>query len=353
MTTNSNKQIFVELQPSGPYFFGSERTFNTAEKDKYGESVTNYFAESNKVPQQTAILGLLRHTLLALNNCLNKTPVEKQKIIGDKNFDGEHKDGYGFIAQISPLVIAAKNSDNAFDFLVPTPFIKQKDAILCYSQVDSHSLDILSKDKTPKLAEFDHKKFSFETLWQDKCGKITDDNDIFYKLTKVGVNIEKNRKNEGEGFYKQTFYGLKKDFSFGVWVTFSDAADLDKLKTTFMPFGADQGLFKIIFHSGISCIFEEQTSQTKGICLLSDAYIDPGFFKKNIDFGITEFTDFRFLKSKEKDFYKLNNATDKSGKMRLLKRGSVLFTDKPEEVENQLKSETAYRNIGYNYYKFI
>jgi len=60
MTTNTKQTYFVEIQPIGFYFFGGERTFNTAKTDKRKKPVSNYYAISNTYPQQTAILGLLR-----------------------------------------------------------------------------------------------------------------------------------------------------------------------------------------------------------------------------------------------------------------------------------------------------
>ncbi len=119
-----------------------------------------------------------------------------------------------------------------------------------------------------------------------------------------------------------------------------------------MPFGADQGLFKIIFHENIQNIFNNAETQTKCIYLISDAFVEKGFFN-DVDFAITDFTDFRYIKSKDKDFFKLNNKSDKSSKIRLLKRGSVLFSENTNKIIVHLENKTAYRNIGYNYYKFI
>lgn len=353
MTTNNNKDFFVELLPCGSFFFGNERTFNTAEKDKYKEEITNYFAESNRYPQQTAILGLLRHTLLSLYGQLGAIISDKQSTIGKFNFDGKHTEPYGYIDSISPSVIAKCNDEKSFEFLLPAPFIKQGEAELIYSEIESESLDNKKKDKTPKIINFDHKDFSTNLLWQNQKNEIEKE-EIFYQLTKVGVN----KKKEEDAFYKQTLYGLKKGFSFGVWITFSENIDNNKLKAIIMPFGADQGLFKIIFHKDIPSIFNEHVKQTQCIYLTSDAFIDKEFFN-DVDFAISEFTDFRYIKSKKENFYQINNkeddkvTSDKSKKIRLLKRGSVIYSNKPDKITIHLESKTAYRNIGYNYYKFI
>lgn len=91
MTTNTNETYFVEIQPIGYYFFGGERTFNTAQTDKYKKPIANYYAISNPYPQQTALLGLLRYTMLVMTNMLHaKNHHEKESIIG-KSFNGISK----------------------------------------------------------------------------------------------------------------------------------------------------------------------------------------------------------------------------------------------------------------------
>lgn len=81
MTKNNTKSYFIEIMPAGYYFFGGERTFLTVEKDKYGQEITNYFATSNLLPQQTTLLGMLRHLLLILYGKLDGTQEEKKDLI--------------------------------------------------------------------------------------------------------------------------------------------------------------------------------------------------------------------------------------------------------------------------------
>ncbi len=179
MITNKN-QLFLELQPCGTFFFGNERTFNTAEKDKYDEDVTNYFAESNKYPQQTAILGLLRHTLLSLYDQLEAKVAVKQGIIGEINFDGEHSKQYGYIDSISPLVVSNRKDKNSFEFLIPAPYIKQGEIELIYSEIESKSLYIKKINKTPIL-----KNLIIKVFQPKYNGKI---NQIKLKIMRFFIN---------------------------------------------------------------------------------------------------------------------------------------------------------------------
>lgn len=357
MTTKNKKEFFVELQPCGSFFFGNERTFNTTEVDKYGEEISNYYAISNMIPQQTAILGLLRHSLLALYGKLNSDIADKQRIIGACAFNGIYEESFGLVSSISPLIIVKKeglNDEKTFKFLLPAPFTKQGEVILEYSSSGSLAMDQTKKEKTPLLENFDPKNFKTDLRWQDQQGKIENE-PIFYELTRVGVN----KKGKDDAYYKQTFYGLEKGFSFGVWVSFTDDIDESKFDNyIIMPFGADQGLVKIVFHkdNDPANIFEVGQSPTNCLYFTCDAFVDENFFN-NIDFAISDFTDFRYIKSKNKNFYQISNKNeeygDKSNKIRLLKRGSVVYTSKGDELAKYLNDKKAYRNIGYNYYKFI
>jgi hypothetical protein len=58
------KTMYLSLKPTGAFFFGGENTFESRGK-------VNYLVRSNPFPQQTGILGLLRHLLLDINGMLD------------------------------------------------------------------------------------------------------------------------------------------------------------------------------------------------------------------------------------------------------------------------------------------
>lgn len=343
MTTD--KTYFVELKPCGIYFFGSERTFNTSEKDKNGNEIMNYFAESNPFPQQTAIFGLLRHVLLVLYNRLNANIDEKNEIIGP-NFENENQsEKKGLIQCISPLAIV-KSLNGKKEFFIPAPLTKQKNVNLNYEKVKFNSFTRVKVNSSPWINGYSAKTFDNTVQWQSLSG-ILEEN-IFYKSTKVGID----KKKKDEAYFRQIFYGLRDNFSFGVWVQFDNRIDEINLIDILMPFGGDQSLFKICFHSDIPNIFIDNQTPSQSIYLISDALVDNDFFE-NVEFAISEYCDFKFLKTKTKDFYLINNQADKSSKMRLLKRGSVFYSNRIEKLTEHLKSNKKFRDIGYNYFKFI
>lgn len=348
MTQNNDKKYFIEIIPTGYYFFGSERTFNTNRHDKYGEEVTNYFAESNPLPQQTAVLGLLRHTLLALYDKLDTTTDLKNEIIGEEHFSLTKDSKYGLIKQISPLVIF--NTKNAA-YLIPAGFAKQqydsKNIDLEYNATNEAVYSNKVKNTSPMLSNFEYKQ-DVDTIWKDAANNKYCKEDIFKTITKVGV--DKNKPDDA--FYKQTFYGLKDNFSFGVWVSFTGVLEDAKLKDILMPFGADQGLFKLTFRTDVQNPFEKndtnkEVEMCKEIILLSDTWVEEDLFN-NIDFGITQFADFRYIETNTSKYY---TPTKSQKKYSLLKQGSILYPNKAFDFTKLNKP--AFKRIGYNYFATI
>lgn len=358
MTTN--KTYYVQIQPCGDYFLGGNRTFKTGKNDKYGKEITNYFAISNEIPQQTTILGMLRFAFLAKKDELSEDDTTKAKTIGSTGFDGSNTKPYGIINAISPLLIAKTKAENGFDFFLPAPFTKQvkeqkqdqeneqkndEYTDIVYNQVGYKSFTNIAHENSVVLNNFDYKNFSTDLKWADSNGKI--EKNIFTPLTKVGVK----KISTEEGFYKQKFYRLNAGFSFGVWLTLTDDATIDLSESIIVPFGADQGMAKLTFHKEITSVFEQQQQTTTTILILSDALVDKDFFNK-LDFGITDFVDFRFISSSGSGYY----SPTKSLNFDLLKRGSVLYVKdetNAKHIADALRSQTEYRNIGYNYFKFI
>lgn len=346
---SDDKTFLLEIAPIGEYFFGGERTFQSVENDKDGNPVTNYFARSNNYPQQTAILGMIRHVLLLLYGKLDATPAEKEEIIG-KNFSVYKDSPFGKIVSLSPLVILHNHGKN---ILFPAGLDKQK-----YNGFKGFNLEMTQgsvylnrhSNLVPDLNNFNYKK-ELRNCWQDSEMCVHEE-DLFENSTRVGVHTDRS----ANGFYKQTFKAIKKGFSFGVWVTFAVDFLPEKLTDIVMPFGADQGLSQLRFHTNVALpgIFTESAvfNPTKMI-LLSDAYVDNDFFDA-FDYGITVSEEFRYIDSARANFYKMDSSGfSKSSKLRLLKRGSVLYFSDFAKVKQVLsRFNSSFKRIGYNYYNF-
>ena len=93
-----------ELTPLGEFFFGGEATF--------GPENRHYYVRSNLLPQQTSLLGLLRHELLKSNpqafdlvtdRIRDKTAAAE--LVGSQGFDGSTDKAFGIIEGLSPVFL--------------------------------------------------------------------------------------------------------------------------------------------------------------------------------------------------------------------------------------------------------
>jgi hypothetical protein len=89
--TKTTYTHLITLRPLDIFFFGSERTFGNDEG-------VNYSAETRRYPQQTTLLGLLRH-LGYLDAGIGPDGIG-ESFVADKNV---HHSTFGFIKAISPL----------------------------------------------------------------------------------------------------------------------------------------------------------------------------------------------------------------------------------------------------------
>ncbi|WP_431430010.1 type III-B CRISPR module-associated Cmr3 family protein [Bacteroides hominis] len=62
-----NRHYLITLTPMDWFFFGGERTLDD------GKSA-DYISYSNKFPQQSALLGMIRYQLLKQHNLLSQFP---------------------------------------------------------------------------------------------------------------------------------------------------------------------------------------------------------------------------------------------------------------------------------------
>jgi len=112
-------KYLITLKPLEPFFFGGEYTFGADDSRK--ES-SRYSAISTKLPQQTAILGILRKAILIQNGNLtmhkkgewvdskskdtdDKNYKDAKELVGTDSFSYHKKIYLGTIKSISPLFI--------------------------------------------------------------------------------------------------------------------------------------------------------------------------------------------------------------------------------------------------------
>ena len=100
---NPAYNYLVRLRPLDYYFFGGEVTFGNNEQQ-------NYYARTQPLPQQTSILGVLRHL------GYGKTDIGDSFDAGDPAANVT----FGYINRISPLFLYREKNGNDH-FYLPGP----------------------------------------------------------------------------------------------------------------------------------------------------------------------------------------------------------------------------------------
>jgi CRISPR-associated protein Cmr3 len=354
------KKYLVKLTPYDKFFFGGEKTFGE-------NNQANYFVVSNYFPQQTGVLGLIRHQLLL--QCDNETIFKENKIvssgasnlIGQKSFTIGKDFDFGLIKSLSPIFICDSNANNTNDaYYFPANkeyHWHEKLNKVCKKEVVKKFLQI-SLNPHPLLIDY-KAKFGLPDLLMNKNGKLIQYNDVFKKHKQVGIRKKYDGGTDEKAYYIQTFFRFGEDVKKSNY-SFSFITELDE-KAKFssqeiVVFGGEQQIFKmevVDFDSE----FENLTPNYKisdnsdKVVLVNDAYVT-GDILKLCEFAVTDTVDFRFLTTSnntEEQYY--SKKPDKSRKYNLYKKGSVFYGD-TNKIAIELENEQL-QKIGYNSYKVI
>lgn len=350
----ATQKYLVKLTPHDKFFFGGERTFGE-------NNQANYFVVSNYFPQQTGILGLIRHQLLL--QCDDETIFKDNKIVNATNAGkliGPHSftigNGFDFkaIESISPVFICDSNTtDKNEAFYFPANkeyqwYEKLNDA--CEKETVNKFLQIELKPH-PLLKGYDA-KFDLPDLLMNKSGKRIRYTDVFIKHQQVGIRKQYEGGTDEKAYYIQTFFKLNKNYSFAFVVELDESTKFSS--RDIVVFGGEQQAFKMEVNPFNGKFKElipnyEKSDNSDKVVLVSDAYVKDDIMSV-CDFAITETVDFRFLVTSNdtKNYY---SKPTKSYKYNLYKKGSVFYGD-TGKIVNKLVKEL-FEKIGYNKYKII
>ncbi len=229
----------IRLIPMGPFFFGGEHTFGADEER--GEK-SRYHAKSNRFPAQSALIGMLRHTLLASNDLLTAhkrgTWVDKRvrdravEIAGNSGFRYDRPVDLGAIESLSPLFIERNGvlyTSAPVDFgLEP---IEDK-GVVRYDH---------NRAKTIVFEGYDAKE-GLEDRLLGSDGKPKTYEDLFTPVSSVGIKKSRTGQTEEEGFFLKESYEAKEGSHFLFYLE----TDGDLLpEKTLVALGADRSPFML------------------------------------------------------------------------------------------------------------
>ena len=339
----------------GKFFFGGDMTFTVNGKDT---DFTSYIIRSNKFPQQTSLLGMLR--FLVLRNAeeafdhFSQSITNREKattLIGKKSFEMSGNEGcFGVIKSISPCFIQAKVEDDKWTMLLLEP--KAAQIKVDFSESTKAMLNGVEVDIPPM--DYDYKKY-YETFYKTKGGnQEIKESIIFIEDISNGINRDIHTgKTDDNALFKQVSYRMREGCRFAFYAE----VDLDKFMDyngQVVSVGADNSQFVI----GISECEQQKEEEMKGnaVTLLSPAYLTKEDLA-SVRFAITETIPFRCMKTETEDvesYNKRNQIYGYSEKLFLYDTGSVFYFKTESDAlafANELKAHADFYQIGYNHYQ--
>lgn len=354
--TKTSYNYLIKIRPLDYYFFGGEQTFGD------GKNV-NYFAKTKKIPQQTSVLGLLRHL------GYYKDGVEIGESFNANQLIKEHTQ-YGYIQQLSPLFFVEQTATED-NYYTPSVLGQKNAKAFALSSAGKH---IKHWNGAAWVNSYQLNSYNAKAGWDQVLtgtkGTFKID-DIVKIFEKTGITKAQDGAEQKDGFFKQELAKLAPNWQFAVLAQLDQKQAALLPKTKILPFGAEKGLC----HIELIPLAEPKTwadyfpatlwqhdfphTELDCVVLLSDALASDKIYE-HCNFAITDVLDFRNIRTSKdvKEFARFkekrsnNNSTIdylyKSGKFNLLRRGSLLY-GKAADI-TALIERSAYQTIGYNHY---
>lgn len=338
----------ITLKPLEPFFFGGEFTFGADETRK--ES-SRYSATSTQFPQQTALLGMLRKTMLIQNGNLSmhrkgewvdskgrgkfsQNYEDAKSLAGTGAFSYENSVDLGSIVSLSPVFI--KDGESCF-------IANAKDYDLELKAQENASVSFGSGSKQALVFErYDAKKHEhFEFISQNK--ELKNFADFFKEIETVGIKKSKAGESDEDSFFRKKSYFPKASAHFAFVATFSEPLEWEN--NPLVSLGADQSSFSLAIKKedkDLELLFEEvhEVKELSRVVLASETIVSKEVYEAC-----------SFIWGKRTSFRQLTNARQgkKSKRYYLLERGSVLYTEDLQRLDKALKQEHL-QTIGINHY---
>ena len=349
-----SKTQLITFTPSDAFFFGGASTFGNGKK-------RNFYAASNTFPQQTTLVGVLRHALYEAGHADD---------IG-KSFKVNEKPDFGFLETISPVFLykkATAEEPATYGLPVQLPNNEAGESVAIECQPVSNVQVDFGTGWQAAFSVKDYKEkhgISHKIVFTSSENPVKDYEDVFEEVTKTGIGRNRKTHLTTDGmFYQQTLFKLKEGYAFGALVSGKEELFVAVAQRN-MPMGGEQKNFVLatqtidknfeqIFHATVK---KHCLQQSTDWCLLTtDAYVSSNIYEK-CKAVISDTQAFRNIITPNSKNYTaaLVNAKDgdkryKSAQFTLLKRGTVLFPKTDLATLTSALDNPHFEKIGYNHY---
>ena len=370
----------ITLTPLAPYFFGSERSFNS-------DNNANYFVKSRLFPQQSTLLGLLRYDILRRNDLLASpgqglsTPQKAEALVGAHSFSPTKSQAtYGIIKQLFPLLLTP-DKDQLYGI---APLDKNLEVGQAEIMPEAY-YTLQGKRERPPTTSFTYydEKEKKDKDWLGKNGLCHDfvnllnfsssvkADEIFVPQEQVGIIKESGGIDDSKGFYRQRKYNFKNGWQFCFYAEIADenlTTSYEKDPQSCIPVGGERVPFCLLAEK-VSQLPEilnpNKASNSSKLVLLSDAFVPDLFplLSQCTYAFVGDSIDFRSIfteTAKTKQYYNLTGR-DKalqhyragfSKRYQLIPKGSVfaLPTTQLGTFKQTISQFSPWREIGYNFF---
>ncbi|MGB4847022.1 MAG: type III-B CRISPR module-associated Cmr3 family protein [Saprospiraceae bacterium] len=348
-------EFLITLQPIEHFFFGNEKLSVLGNQ-------TVYYSESEYFPQQSSLLGLLRYILLLKFGKLGFGAGDESVInlIGERSFNATDPQIGDFkkIKSLSPVFIR-KGSEYFF----PVPKDNGLELIAIEGRVSYGSLNELVQ-KTPLLVNYGAKDPISEMMISNRGNIIPlvnkdGNNGVFCHTERIGNQKSRDGQPITDGYYRQLAWRInpKINYCFAFYASIDE--DMEDYIVS-VPFGGDRSPFVVSFtkeknaQDNIQQYLPDQPqSLFHKLVLRSDTCVDEEILSKTF-FAITASVGFRNINTYVKTTSNYNKNDTLSGRIFMLKRGSVLYFTDIDSMKLAMKlidDHQNFKQIGYNLYK--
>jgi CRISPR-associated protein Cmr3 len=340
-----SQKYLITLKPLEPFFFGGEYTFGA---DDSRSKDSRYSATSTYFPQQSALLGMLRRTLLIQEGCLTlhrkgewvdgSRSSKASMVAGKGQFSYDEDYDIGKIKSLSPLFITQNKN-----FYIANA----KDATFS-PKISSTSTMLLGGCEQPNIVfeDYDPKSCSNNHFISHDGQGIKTLDDFYTDISNVGIKKSTNGEGEEDAFFQKTSFSLNNNAVFACILELEEPVGLNE---TIVTLGADQSSFMMgvkpfdkdfdeLFKAAFGAKSLDRVVLTSETLVSSEASQDALFI-------LGERKSYRFLKSEK-------NAASKGKKSKryfLLDRGSVIYTNNMDKLVSHL-SQSHLQRVGINHF---
>ncbi|HHT23330.1 MAG TPA: hypothetical protein GXZ87_08495 [Bacteroidales bacterium] len=366
-------KYLITLTPTNRFFFGGDMKFTVNEK---ATEFTSYIIQSNKFPQQTSLLGMLR--FLLLSNDTTAFDKSKQEItdktkatelIGGNSFNPKTNNKFGKIKNMSPCFLQ-KQCGSHWQNIQTAPAdygmnVRFNDTVT--ASINGQQVEIPQMNYNPK--EYREPVY----LCAGNCE--IKESEIFQKDIRNGINRDiKTGQVKENALFKQVFYRLNEGYRFAFEADVEDLSepteehkDITAYNEQLVQVGADGSMFIIGIEKEenkqnenieVQEIYEEQENVNGIIVVLLSPSLIKAEDLKSVRFAVTQTIPFKCIQTDVEKTTSYNREKEErhSNKYNLYDTGSVFYFKTNEECISfvkKLKQQEAFYNIGYNHYQII